>query len=82
MSKPPVGEGFRQKVKQFFGGKKGNAATSCMGWKTFGFVFHQELLQVNTIYLDRSDSRIPRHFLKALNPCYRGPWCRSETSLQ
>ncbi|XP_015768229.1 PREDICTED: tuberin-like [Acropora digitifera] len=47
MSKQNVSEGFRQKVKQFFGVKKGNVITSSVyeGPKPDEFYFHQELLQ-------------------------------------
>lgn len=49
MSKQNVSEGFRQKVKQFFGVKKGNVITSSVyeGPKPDEFYFHQELLQVS-----------------------------------
>ena len=48
MSKQNVSEGFRQKVKQFFGVKKGNVISSSVyeGPKPDEFYFHQELLQV------------------------------------
>lgn len=47
MSKQNVSEGFRQKVKQFFGVKKGNVISSSVyeGPKPDEFYFHQELLQ-------------------------------------
>ena len=49
MSKPNVSEGFRQKVKQFFGAKKGHVIPSSVyeGPKPDEFFFHQELLQVD-----------------------------------
>ena len=48
MSKPNVSEGFRQKVKQFFGAKKGHVIPNVYeGPKTDEFFFHQELLQVD-----------------------------------
>lgn len=51
MSKPNVSEGFRQKVKQFFGVKKGHVITSSVyeGPKPDELIFDQELLQV---YID------------------------------
>ena len=48
MSKPNASEGFRQKVKQFFGVKKVNVISSSVyeGPKPDEFLFPQELLQV------------------------------------
>lgn len=53
MSKPNASEGFRQKVKQFFGVKKGHVITSSVyeGPKPDELIFHQELLQVRTLDL-------------------------------
>lgn len=49
MSKTNASEGFRQKVKQFFGVKKGHVITSSVyeGPKPDELIFHQELLQVS-----------------------------------
>lgn len=53
MSKPNVSEGFRQKVKQFFGVKKGHVITSSVyeGPKPDELIFNQELLQVCIVLL-------------------------------
>jgi len=50
MSKTNASEGFRQKVKQFFGVKKGHVITSSMyeGPKPDELSFRQELLQVGS----------------------------------
>ena len=52
MSKTNSGEGFRQKVKQFFGVKKGHVIQSSVyeGPKPDEFNFHQELLQVGSCF--------------------------------
>ena len=48
MSKTNSSEGFRQKLKQIFGVKKGHVITSSVyeGPKPDELIFHQELLQV------------------------------------
>lgn len=52
MSKTNASEGFRQKVKQFFGVKKGHVITSSMyeGPKPDELSFRQELLQVGSCF--------------------------------
>lgn len=52
MSRQNASESFRQKVKQFFGVKKGHAIPSSVyeGPKADDRVFHHELLQVSFIY--------------------------------
>ena len=52
MSRQNASESFRQKVKQFFGVKKGHAIPSSVyeGPKADDRVFHYELLQVSFIY--------------------------------
>ena len=51
MSRQNASESFRQKVKQFFGVKKGHAIPSSVyeGPKADDRVFHHELLQVSFI---------------------------------